>query len=249
MKAIELVKARQNLTTIVYVIDNHEKGGTSLETSCLNSRQYKRLNVDLTYISGHGNIGYGCGHNLVISNLRSDLHLMLNPDVMLESDALIEAINVFCNDKSVVMLSPYAEESNGQKQYLCKRDPSVLTLFLRGFLPKFSRKYFPNRLYKYEMQELPEDKITGNIQLISGCFMLSDTQALKEIKGFNKNYFLYFEDFDLSLRIATLGKIVYAPNVRITHDGGKTATKGLSHVKMFLTSAVRFFSKHGWRFF
>ena len=80
------------------------------------------------------------------------------------------------------------------------------------------------------MQELPEDKITGNIQLISGCFMLSDTQALKEIKGFNKNYFLYFEDFDLSLRIATLGKIVYAPNVRITHDGGKTATKGLSHV-------------------
>ena len=101
------------------------------------------------------------GHNLVISNLRSDLHLMLNPDVMLESDALIEAINVFCNDKSVVMLSPYAEESNGQKQYLCKRDPSVLTLFLRGFLPKFSRKYFPNRLHKYEMQELPEDKITG----------------------------------------------------------------------------------------
>ena len=59
MKAIELVKARQNLTTIVYVIDNHEKGGIPLRHSVFNSRQYKRLNADLTYISGHGNIGYG----------------------------------------------------------------------------------------------------------------------------------------------------------------------------------------------
>jgi GT2 family glycosyltransferase len=96
------------------------------------------------------------------------------------------------------------------------------------------------------MQELDEKEISEGIPLISGCFMFVRTETLKEVGGFDELYFLYFEDFDLSIRIGKLGKVVYAPRVRIVHHGGNAAGKGFHHLKMFIQSGIRFFNKHGW---
>ena len=60
---------------------------------------------------------------------------------------------------------------------------------------------------------------------------------------------MYFEDFDLSLRIAPAHKVMYVPAVRIIHFGGDAAKKGRRHVGMFIRSAVTFFSHHGWKWF
>src|ERR1700709_1854249 len=38
---------------------------------------------DIELITGHGNVGYGCGHNLAIERIRSRYHLVLNPDTEL----------------------------------------------------------------------------------------------------------------------------------------------------------------------
>jgi GT2 family glycosyltransferase len=58
---------------------------------------------------------------------------------------------------------------------------------------------------------------------------------------------MYFEDFDLSLRLAKEAGIAYEPAARIVHHGGGAARKGLRHVLWFVASAFRFFSRHGWR--
>ena len=99
-----------------------------------------------------------------------------------------------------------------------------------------------------EMRDLPEIEESKGIELISGCFMLLDTQVLKLVGGFNESYFLYFEDFDLSIRMRKFGELVYAPNVRIRHSGGGASRKGLSHIFAFVRSSFRFFNTHGWRF-
>ena len=83
--------------------------------------------------------------------------------------------------------------------------------------------------------------------IVSGCFMLLRTPVLKQLGGFDPRYFLYFEDFDLSIRAARMTRIAYVPSVRITHLGGQAARKGLKHVRMFITSAYKFYSRHGWR--
>ena len=38
----------------------------------------------LDLLSGHGNVGYGAGHNLALARSAGDFHLVLNPDVLLE---------------------------------------------------------------------------------------------------------------------------------------------------------------------
>ena len=97
------------------------------------------------------------------------------------------------------------------------------------------------------MQELAECDSPAEVRLISGCFMLAETDTLKLVGGFDENYFLYFEDFDLSIRMGNLGRVLYAPDVHISHGGGNAASKGLWHIWKFIISGFRFFQTHGWR--
>tara|TARA_B100001250_G_scaffold376787_1_gene365319 strand:+ start:400 stop:1071 length:672 start_codon:yes stop_codon:yes gene_type:complete len=221
----------------------------ALENFADKKKLFDDLNIELRHLSGQGNIGYGSAHNLTLHKLDSDFHLMLNPDVILENETLLNAINMMTQDHDVKLVSPHAIDQEGAKQYLCKHYPSVLTLLMRGIFPVFLKKLFVNRLADYEMRGLTEAEISDNIKLASGCFMFVDTRALQTIGGFDESFFLYFEDFDLSLRMGRLGKLLYAPNVRITHSGGFAARKGFWHVKVFITSGYRFFNKHGWLFF
>mgnify|MGYP001208465087 CR=1 FL=1 len=237
------------ISTTIFVIDN-STNESDLKLVCAEQQELLKIeSIKIRYVGGHGNIGYGAAQNLAIASTNSDLHLILNPDVIVEAGALEESIKVFSSNPSVVLLSPRAQNDKGQKQYLCKRFPSVLTLLVRGFMPKYLQGLFKIRLGHYEMREIPEAGVTEDIPLISGCFMFSNTSLLRDIGGFDEGYFLYFEDFDLSVRLSRLGQIVHAPGVRIVHSGGGASRKGLKHVGYFFKSGIRFFNKYGWRFF
>ena len=41
--------------------------------------------------------------------------------------------------------------------------------------------------------------------------------------------------------------IAYVPQARIVHHGGDASRKGWRHVAWFVTSAWRFFRRHGWK--
>ena len=237
----------QKISVTICVVDNSMEQ-TNVRSVCEGSKELQAVeNVEIRYIGGHGNIGYGAAQNLAITCVKSDLHLILNPDVVVKEDALIKGIKAFLSYPSLAMLSPMATNNSGEKQFLCKRFPTVLTLFIRGFLPKIFEGFFRERLDIYEMQDLSETKLTEGIPLISGCFMLSDTRYLQSIGGFDESYFLYFEDFDLSIRMASLGTLAYSPNVQIIHFGGNAGKKSLFHIGHFIKSGLRFFNKHGWR--
>ena len=83
--------------------------------------------------------------------------------------------------------------------------------------------------------------------IISGCFMLCRSEQIRQAKGFDPGFFLYFEDFDLSMRVGRRAKLAFLPDMKIRHSGGNSAHKGAAHIFMFLRSARRFFSLHGWR--
>jgi len=198
-------------------------------------------------VAGQGNVGYGRANNLALARVRSDLHLVMNPDVELAQDALVAAAQSLAAHPDVALLAPAVSGDDGQVQYLCKRYPSVWVLFLRGFAPRALRERFAPRLAHYEMRDAIGAEFTPGVPLASGCFMLVRTAAMRVAGGFDPRYFMYFEDYDLSLRIASQGTVAYEPAVRIVHHGGEAARKGWRHVGWFVRSAWRFFSRHGWK--
>lgn len=195
-------------------------------------------------ISGHGNVGYGRANNLVLQRLQSDLHLVMNPDIELEPDVLIEAVRVLDTHPDVRVIAPAVRGTDGTLQYLCKRYPTIWVLFLRSFAPASLRDRFRGAVDTYEMRDLVGEEFLPGVQLASGAFMLLRTAAFIRAGGFDGRYFMYFEDYDLSIRV---GGVAYVPKARIVHHGGHASRKGLRHVAWFVASAWRFFSRHGWR--
>ncbi len=200
------------------------------------------------YVQATGaNIGFGAAHNIAIAAAESDFHLILNPDVTLSPDSLQAGISYLKTNVDISAVSPLVTDGEGKRQYLCKRYPAVLDLLLRGFAPQTLRKRCSKRLADYEMQDLSHAEPTRDIPLISGCFMLFRTRCLHQLHGFDPGYFLYFEDFDLSMRAAKNGSLAFLPTMQIVHLGGFSARKGWRHIRLFMRSGVRFFNKWGWR--
>lgn len=205
--------------------------------------------LSVTVRRGQGNVGFGRGHNACRPPTGgADLHLVLNPDVQLDRDALAAMVDFLRAHPDVVAVAPDGRTPEGGRDYLCKARPSVLVLALRAFAPMWMRKPFTSLLARYELRHaVDQGRTLWDVPLISGCCMLIRGEAWDRCGGFDGRYFLYFEDYDLSLRLARFGRVVWLPAARIVHFGGGAARKGRRHVNWFVRSMVRFLNDHGWR--
>jgi GT2 family glycosyltransferase len=235
----------------VALIDNTGSRDSAESVVKLGHACFKEADVTMSYLHGHSNIGYGAAHNLVMHGGNTHYHLVLNPDVELAPDTLSAALRFLAERLDVGLLAPAAFRPDGTREYLCKRYPTVLDLLLRGFAPEFVQKWFRARLERYEMRDvigLPAgDTVVSPVPVTSGAFMLLRRKAIDATGGFDPRYFLYFEDFDWSLRLNQVTMSAYVPAVRIVHHGGGAARKGLRHIAYFVRSGVRFFNRHGWK--
>ncbi|WP_185641009.1 glycosyltransferase family 2 protein [Burkholderia sp. Bp9131] len=244
LDALERIDAvRLGAATTLYLVDNGDGPKSLPAIDALRSH-----NVCCTPIGGHGNVGYGRGHNLAIEQAASSYHLILNPDIDLDGDSLVAAFDFLNAHSDVGLVTPQIDDERGDMQYLCRRYPALLDLFTRGFLPQALRRPFRGRLAHYEMRDVINDHdIVWDPPIVSGCFMLFRTEVLKKLGGFDPRYFLYFEDYDLSLRTHDVARVAYVPSVRVIHHGGGASRKGFAHIRMFAASAFKFYNRFGWR--
>ena len=204
------------------------------------------------YISKNENLGYARANNLSLLNSSSKYHLILNPDVLLKEDTILNVVQYMESNPTTDIVTPKVFDWIGEdtltsnQQFLIKRYPSVFQLFLRGFAPHILKRIFATTLSSYECKDLDFSKTQTNLEIVSGCFMFCKTESLKRVGGFDENFFLYFEDFDLSKRIPQKD---YFPEAVIYHRGGYASKKGWLHQKLFIQSAYKFFRKHGWKWF
>ncbi len=252
LNAPELVRNLQTLRVacdrlagaqvMLTLIDNSETSELAIPLRAIAANT---LWPDAGIISGHGNVGYGAGHNLAIRATSCEAHLVLNPDVEMDATALTGGMATLAMER-VVLVGAVGRDADGAPGYLSKRMPSVWIFFLRGFAPAWLKRRFDAKLAHYEYRDLPIGRVT-DVTLVSGAFMLCRTDALRAVGGFDERYFLHFEDLDLSLRLHTQGRVVSDPRVTLIHYGGHSAKRGFVHLKLFFRSAFRFFNTHGWR--
>lgn len=247
--AVCYAKSRiHSLTVALCIIENENVQRRNLE-QVKEFIKHTRGGFDCVDLKAVGvNLGYGRGHNLTINSQTSDFHLVLNPDVSVSETALYEGLSYLARHPRVVLLTPKVVDKNGDNLFPCKRYPALLDLALRGFAPLWLKRWFARRLSHYEMRELEgKTEPVPGVEIVSGCYMLARTEAIAAIEGFDERFFLYFEDFDLSLRMRSVGELVYLPSMQIAHYGGNTAKKGLRHIALFAQSAWKFYQRHGWR--
>ncbi|MDT6941782.1 glycosyltransferase [Brucella pseudogrignonensis] len=222
----------------LYIVDNSPTPAISVS----NHIAFQAIPTEIIY--GQGNIGFGRANNLALDRGIGRYHLVLNPDVELSASTLWECFAFMEQHVDCILLTPAATYPDGSTQFLCKQYPNLFDLLIRGFAPRPIQEIFRGRLEQYEMRRQIKQIVFWDPPIVSGCFMFFRGDIFCRLKGFDQRYMLYFEDFDISLRAACLGRIAYVPSVKIIHRGGNAAKKGLWHIHQFLRSAIIFFTSH-----
>lgn len=214
------------------------------------NQNVKKNKIHFRYFHFPENLGYGAANNRSILESETEFHLILNPDIKMIPETIELCVrylkkNPGCDAVVPSVLDWDADAKNTSRmQYLIKSYPTVFVLFLRSFAPGFFKKFFQKNLSAYDLMERDWSKTQESVPLVSGCFIFAKTESLRKIGGFDENFFLYFEDFDLSMR---LNRKDYFPEIKIYHKGGNSSKKGFLHIRLFVTSAFRFFNKFGWK--
>lgn len=237
-------------TVNVALVDNSEDRAVAAKVVDLGKARFADSGVQMSYLHGHANIGYGAAHNLVLHGSGADYHLVLNPDVELSPEAITNAVRWMNAHPDVGAIAPLVRRRDGTRDYLVKRKPAVLDLALRGFLPGVGRALFRRRLDRYEMRDVVDPdpaREVVDVAAMSGACMLVRRKAIDQTGGFDPAFFLYFEDYDWTMRLNRVARTAYVPSFEVVHHGGAAARKGLRHVGHFVRGGWRYYRKHGWK--
>lgn len=226
----------------LYLIDNGPTAANYQQLLALKNNHAQHFDA-ISVLTGHGNLGYGRGNNLAIFDSHSDYHLVLNPDVILPQDNITTAIDFMRHNTEVGLLAPDAKDEFGFRQYIAKRKPSFLVLFARAFNVGPLRAIIARQLNSYEYRDLIPAAKPVDIALASGCYMFLRRDCVQAVGGFDADFFMYFEDFNLSQRVKTIKRVVHHPALNIVHYGGGAAKKGIKHFCYFLSSYIKFIVK------
>jgi GT2 family glycosyltransferase len=203
----------------------------------------------IEYISGHGNVGFGAGHNIGIRKYidQSKNFLILNPDVIIEEKCLETLSSFMNNHPEVPLCTPLVLNPDRSIQFVNKRLPTLKVLFARRFLKKYLSKKFKSDLSLYTLQDQLPFNAPLIVPIITGCFMFFSSTHLKKLEGFDERFFMYFEDNDISRRAYSLGPPVFYPKAKIIHQWDRGAHKNFRLLVIFITSAYHYFVKWGLR--
>jgi len=148
------------------------------------------------------NLGYGKGNNFGLEKVQTDYALILNPDIVCKRGFFNKITKVINKKKSFSIIGC---------QYSNK------TLYLpAGFFDKKKHHIFEKNFFKRNKKGLTK------VDWVTGCSMLVNLNKLKNKSIFDKNYFLYFEEFDLCKSIINKGGSIYSSNdLKVYHLGFK----------------------------
>lgn len=205
-------------------------------------------NPRIKYLHNPSNPGFGAAHNIAIQRAiaeGSNYHFIVNPDIYFDEDVITPMFECMINNKDVGMMMPQILNEDGTIQNLPKLLPNPWNILVRKI--KRPSRYYKNFIEKYELRDVPQQQIY-NAPILSGCFTLLNLKAIQEVGMYDDNYFMYFEDWDLSRRMHQKYKTIYYPLVSVYHGYESGANKSFKLFKIFVRSAFIYFNKWGWFF-
>lgn len=222
----------------LYVVDNASPDGCGQKLAATDFGDAR-----VTVIQLAENVGFGKGHNTVLERLDSEVHFILNPDILLTGDILDGLADWLLTQNGAAMATPQLCYPDGRLQHLPRRKPTPWLLLARQLAPKFGG-IFKKADDHYTMQD--EDlTVPRRIEFCTGSFMAVRTDVLKEIGGFDPAYFMYVEDADLTQKVLRKGTVWLVPQFSAIHAWHRAPMRDAGKFKMQLVSMGRYFKKWG----
>lgn len=218
----------------IIVVDN--------KNSAKRERLIAQVFPEIRYI-GSKNKGYGAGNNLGARHAKGDYLLILNPDTELKKSSIDSLADHLDKNYDVAVVAPNFYHPDGK---LFKKSGSRgLTPLSAVFSLSILSRFFPNNpiLRHYFAYDIDKDR-KRELEAVPGSAFMIRKEVFDRVKGFDENFFLYFEEHDLGIRLRKAGyKIVILPEAKVVHKW-KSSKRSKRLQKHFRQSRFYYFKKH-----
>lgn len=192
----------ENIEPSIVIVDNSQPNDKRLDSLAAESDRIKLIYSDT-------NLGFSNGNNLGINwalkQPQFDYFLILNNDTTIEKSTIFGLTDSFKTDKKIgVSTCKIVYQSN----------PEIIWY---GGADMDYRKGWPRIADFNTMATKNGADQSRFVEFVSGCAMMFSRSSLEDVGGFEKNFFMYCEDMELSLRAMKKGWKLYYNHEEIVY--------------------------------
>lgn len=200
-------------------------------------------------IRSESNLGFAGGNNLAAKDAVGDYVLLLNPDTLV-LDRAIERLIAFADEHPSAGIwggrTLFADGTLNPASCWGRQSLWSVFCFASGLSSMFRNvPFFDPEGYG----GWPRDTVR-QVDIVSGCFLLTRRTTWDQLGGFDPAFFMYGEEADLCLRARRIGcRPVVTPVATIIHYGGASEKVRADKMVRLLGAKVRLIRRHwsSWR--
>lgn len=203
----------------IHLLDNDSPGGDGAALASAHAaRQWgDRVRLWLE----RENHGFGRGNNVVLAALADrptppDYVFLLNPDAQLQNEAIAILADRLDAASQAAAAGAGIALPSGLPVTAAFRFPSGPSEFAQAL------NFGPvSRVFQDRLVPLPADHPDGPVDWVSGAAVMMRLSVLRDLGGFDPDFFLYYEEVELMFRMRKSGhQILYVPAARVRHVEG-----------------------------
>ncbi len=171
-------------------------------------------------ISLDSNLGFAQGNNTGLAVAKGDLIALLNSDTIIDKDYLLEMSKALEADDRVGAVVPKIYDQDSTLKFHCAGAEfnNLGHCWGRGF----------------NQEETGQFEVLTEVPGVTGCAALLRRSALQGETLFDPEFFMYLEEFELSLRLRSRGfAIQFVPAAIAMHRGSQSVRQVTPHVGLF----------------
>jgi len=213
-KTIEklLTSLQKTLTKGAYeviIVDNNSQDKT-LE-------KVKRFSF-VEVVTHNKNTGFAFACHSGAKRAKGEYLLFLNPDIMLKEDILKPVIPLF-EDTTIGVVGIKIKNFDSTIQPSIRRFPTLISQLLIALkVPHISKRLpYLRSYYAFDFDYTKE----SDVDQVMGAVFFTSRTLWDSIGGFDKRFFIWFEEIDYCYQVKKLGyRVLYTPNTFVQHIGG-----------------------------
>jgi GT2 family glycosyltransferase len=184
------------------------------------------------------NLGFGRACNLAAAQTESEYILLLNPDAWLDASCVERSRAAMVADERLAWASPRLFYPDGRRQFNWAPTVSILGEALQQVRNRFESRAWVHGALPRVVRAL------GDPGWFTAACALVRRRAWEEVGGFDPEFFLYFEDADLGLRLRRAGwRAVEVEEARAVHDRRTVDPESEAMVR-YRESQLSYYRKH-----
>lgn len=222
--------AIENIEAEIIIVDNNSPDGSAA--------MVRKEFPELLFIENKENIGFGRANNQAVAKAKGEYVCILNPDTAVAPDVFDKCLKFIKQTPDCGAIGVRLIDGTGNYLPESKRNLPTPKTSLNKLIgsKKQANAYYANNVAEDE---------AGPVAVLVGAFMFLERSLYNQVGGFDKDYFMYGEDIDLSYKIEKAGyKNYYLGSAFVLHYKGESTHRDKQYLDRFYGAMHIFYKKH-----